>query len=133
MSKVEKKSVFLHEKGHLISRDNYKIIFTKAGLALFPNFIRENLLKRYILFLETKADKYASRYINKTDLAKTILHLKSAESYHPMINNFTEERLKVLLQEKNVTIPLTVYMVITFLLSFFLFISIYKTCFCGAM
>ncbi len=133
MSKSEKRSIFFHEKGHLLSRDSFKIIFAKIGLLLFPNFIREKLLKRYVLFLEANADRYASRYVKKTDLAKTILQLKSTNSYYPMANNFTEERLKVLLEGKTLPVPWSVYVLIGFLLAFFILVLLYKTCFCGVM
>ncbi|WP_297454506.1 M48 family metalloprotease [Persephonella sp.] len=133
LSKEDKKSIFLHEKGHLINKDSYKMLLSSLMLSLFPNFIKNRLTKSYILNLETKADKYALNFINNLQLAKSLLKIKTSNSYQPMMSNFTEERLKVLLENKKIGIPIIANLLIITLLCILFFSFIYKTCFCGIM
>ncbi len=131
--KQEKKSIFLHEKGHLINKDSYKMLLANLLLSLFPAFIKNKLTKNYILSLETKADKYASKFIGNLKLAKSLLKIKTFYSYQPMMNNFTEERLKILLENGEVKIPKIIHILIIVLLTSLFISIIYKTCLCGIM
>jgi len=133
LNKNERKSIFLHEKGHLLNKDSYKMLLSNLMLSLFPDFIKNRLYRSYILTLETNADKYASMFIDKFQVAKSLLKMKTINAVYPMMNNFTEERLKTLLEENNVKIPKLVHILIVLILSVIFSTIIYKTCLCGIM
>jgi Zn-dependent protease with chaperone function len=133
LNKKERKSIFLHEKGHLLNKDGYKMLLSNLILSLFPKFIKNMLYKSYILTLEINADRYASMFIDKFQIAKSLLNMKTAQAHYPMMNNFTEERLKTLLEENDIKIPKTVHLIIIFILTLIFFTIFYKTCLCGIM
>ena len=129
----ERKSIFWHEKGHLINGDSYKILFSNLILSLFPEKIKNTILKSYILFLETNADRFALKFIDTVNLAKSLLKFKSSTSLNPMMNNFTEDRLKTMLEGNDIQIPKFIHILII-LITAVIFVSIiYKTCLCGIM
>jgi Zn-dependent protease with chaperone function len=133
LDKNQRKTVFLHEKGHLNSFDSFKIFVVEILLSLFPKFIKEKVFKFFILILEKNADKFAEKIVGKALVANTLLKVISLNTSYPLMNNFTQERLKILLEEKEPKMPFYVWIAYLLLVSLILALVFYKTCLCGAM
>ncbi|RUM50312.1 MAG: hypothetical protein DSY47_01990 [Hydrogenothermus sp.] len=133
LNKKERKTVFLHEKGHLNSLDSFKLFFADILLSLFPNFLKEKIFKIFVLASEENADRFATKIVGKKALADTLLNVVSLNSSYPLMNNFTQERLKLLLEEEDVKIPKYIWLIYIFLISILFLLIYYKTCLCGAM
>lgn len=116
------------------NKDSFKLVFANFIFKLFPDFIKKYIKKSYILFLETKADRYALNFIDAKFLANTLLKFKTLSSYsQPMMNNFTEERIKNLFEEENIKLPKVIHLIVLLILITLFIAIIYKTCFCGIM
>jgi len=133
LNKKERKTVFLHEKGHLSSMDSLKLFIVDVLLSLFPEFLKRKIFKVFMLASEENADKFASKVVGKKTLANTLLNVVALNSYYPLMNNFTQERLKILLEEKDVKIPKYIWIIYILLISILFLLIYYKTCLCGAM
>ncbi|HIE58828.1 MAG TPA: hypothetical protein EYH43_05690 [Persephonella sp.] len=133
LNKKERKTIFLHEKGHLNSLDSFKLFFTDILLTLFPNFLKEKIFRIFVLASEENADKFATKIVGKKVLADTLLNVVSLNSSYPLMNNFTQERLKLLLEDKDVKVPKYIWFIYIFFISILLLLVYYKTCLCGAM
>ncbi len=133
LNKKERKTIFLHEKGHLKSLDSLKMLIADILLSLFPNWIKQKVLDAFILSSEKNADKFAINFVGKKTLANTLINVVSLNTVYPLMNNFTQERLKLLIEEKDVKIPKYIWIVYIFFVVVFFLLIYYKTCLCGAM
>ncbi len=131
--KKSKKSIFLHEKGHLLNKDSYKLLITNIIFSLFPKSLTEKFSKFFVLKVELEADKYATKFVDKIEFAKTLIKFKSFQSSYPMMNGFTEERLKLLLENKDVPLPKLLPITFFSILFIILLTVIFNICICGLM
>ena len=135
-SKKEIKNIYLHEKGHLLNGDSYKLFIFSILANLFPSKLRDKLIKDFSLLKEVEADDYCSEKTDKIQLAQTILKFYSVQAnlHIPMMNSYIETRIKFLTEELNYKKinPQNVYFTFLALLIFFLLLSyLFQYCLCG--
>ncbi|ACO04576.1 MAG TPA: hypothetical protein DEP48_05255 [Persephonella sp.] len=98
-SKDEKKTVFLHEKGHLKNGDSYKLFIFSVLVNLFPKKLADKLLKDFSLLKEIEADMFCVSDRKKVELANTVLRFYTYRTgvSVPMMNSYLSQRIQFLL------------------------------------
>ncbi len=135
-SKDEIRNIYLHEKGHLISGDSHKLFIFSILANLFPERIKNKLIKDFSVLKEIEADDFCSHRTDKLDLARTLLKFYTMNSKInlPMMNNYTELRIKFLTDElnyKNIKVE-NIYFSFFTLLGIFIFLTyLFQYCLCG--
>jgi beta-lactamase regulating signal transducer with metallopeptidase domain len=134
--KDEVRNIYLHEKGHLISGDSHKIFIFSVLSNLFPEKLKNKLIKDFSILKEIEADNYCSQRTDKLHLAKTLLkfYTVSSKVSIPMMNNHPEIRIKFLTDELNYKHIKVENIYLTFFALFGLFIILsyfFKYCLCG--
>ncbi|WP_457622823.1 M48 family metalloprotease [Persephonella sp.] len=135
-SKEERKHVFLHEKGHLINGDSFKLFIFSILSNLFPKKIGKRLLKDFSLLKEIEADMFCISKKDRLELAGTVLRFYS-NKYNttiPMMNNYLNIRIKFLLGDLTYEElkPEKIYFSFGSLLLLFILLSyIFNYCLCS--
>ncbi len=135
-TKKEIKNIYMHEKGHLISGDSHKLFIFSTLANLFPDRLKNKIIKDFSILKEIEADDYCSKNTDKIELAKTLLKFYTVTSKIslPMMNNHAEVRIKFLTDQLNYKQIKTENIYFTFfvLLGIFLFLTyIFQYCLCG--
>ncbi|NPA52342.1 MAG: M48 family metalloprotease [Aquificae bacterium] len=133
LSKKEKKAVFYHEVGHLKNLDSFKLFVINIALSLFPKLVNKKLFSGVLLEAEHNADTFASLKVGKESLANALINVKSLISSYPLMNNFTQKRIEMLLEKKDFKLPKTIWFISLFFFTTLFLLLCYKTCFCGTM
>ncbi len=135
-SKEERKNVFLHEKGHLLGGDSYKLFIFSILTNLFPKKLGDRLLKDFSLLKEVEADMFCAKERSKIDIANTVLRFYSykSEPAIPMMNSYLHQRIQFLLGDASYEKikPETAYLRFSMLLVIFIALSyLFNYCFCN--